>query len=251
MPHTLITADVHLQPDDQHPINQAFHQFLDTLAPKAEALYLLGDLFEMWVGDDVGIPQYQPIIDKLKRLTDAGLPIYLMYGNRDFLMRNAFWQATGIQWLQEPAKVNLHGCPALLMHGDALCTEDKAFQRARLLLRNPLVTWLFLKLPQQKRIRIGENMRAKSQKHNLNKAENIMDVSQSAVDALMARYPEVQDLIHGHTHRPALHQTERNGVIQNRWVLGDWRPQVQLLRIDKDAGFEWLTWPQHSDLSEK
>lgn len=240
MQYTLITADVHLQPDDQHPINQAFYHFLETDALKADALYIIGDLFEMWVGDDVGIPLYQTVIQKFKRLTQQGLPIYLIFGNRDFLMRKHFWQATGIQFLSEPALINLYGISILLMHGDALCTDDKAFQRARWLLRNPVVTWLFLQLPQQKRIQIGESMRAKSQKYNLNKAENIMDVNQKAVERILQRYPKTHHLVHGHTHRPNQHCFTLQDNQYHRWVLGDWRPETNILKIDSQQNITWF-----------
>ncbi len=231
MPHTLITADVHLQPDDTDPINQAFYRFLDQDAPKADALYIIGDLFEMWVGDDHGLEHYATVIRKFKHLTEHGLPIYLMYGNRDFPMRRAFFDATGIQFLKEPALVNLYGLPILMLHGDSLCTDDKAFQRMRILLRNRLVTWLFLKLPEHKRVAIGENMRANSQKYNLNKAENIMDVNEAAVRKLLQRHPQCRHLVHGHTHRPYLHQIEQDDQIKHRWVLGDWRPETEVLKV--------------------
>lgn len=241
-PYTLFIADVHLQPDFSDPINQAFMHFLKEEAPKAQALYILGDLFEMWVGDDVGLTHYAPVIEEFARLTQAGLPIYLQYGNRDFLMRNEFWKATGIQKLKEPYPITLHGHSLLLMHGDALCTDDKEYQKMRRILRNPVVTWGFLHLPQKKRLQIGHNMREKSKKYSSNKAENIMDVSAEAVAALFKRYPEVTHLIHGHTHRPAHHTSTIEQQSKHRWVLGDWRPQSKILKVSAE-GLALLPYP--------
>ena len=142
--YSLIIADVHLHPDDTHPINHAFYAFLDTEASQADALYILGDLFEMWVGDDIGLEQYKTVVKLFAELTSSGLPIYLLFGNRDFLMRKAFWQATGINPIYEPYPLTLHGHKLLMLHGDSLCTDDKDYQRARKVLRNPVVMWLFL-----------------------------------------------------------------------------------------------------------
>lgn len=228
---TLFIADVHLQPDATHPINQAFHHFLQTTARQAAAVYILGDCFEMWVGDDVGLVSYAASIAELNALTKSGVPVYMMYGNRDFLMRNAFWQATGAQFIKEPGLVKIGAVSVLIVHGDGLCTDDVEFQRMRKILRHPIVTWLFLCLPQKKRISIGEGMRAKSQKYNLNKAENIMDVNPQAVAALFALHPDVIHLIHGHTHRAAHHTIEQNDLTFHRWVLGDWRPKMQMVEI--------------------
>lgn len=233
--YSLFIADVHLHPDDQHPINQSFYKFLDNEAPKAEALYILGDLFEMWVGDDIGLGLYHTAIEKLKHLTQSGLSIYLLFGNRDFLMRKTFWQTTGIQPIAEPYPVNLYGQQLLLMHGDSLCTDDHDYQRARKILRNSVVMWLFLQLPKSKRLSIGNGMREKSKKYNQNKAENIMDVNEQAVTKLLEKHPEVEHLIHGHTHRPQHHGLEIQGKPKHRWVLGDWRPDTQIIKVSAEG----------------
>ncbi|WP_178861625.1 UDP-2,3-diacylglucosamine diphosphatase [Thiomicrorhabdus cannonii] len=235
---TLFIADVHLQPEASHPLNQAFLAFLKTEAPKAEALYILGDLFEMWVGDDVGLTQYAEIIAAFKHLSEQGVKLYLQFGNRDFLMRQRFWQASGIQPLQEPHALTLYGHELLLMHGDALCTDDKQYQKMRRILRHPLVMWLFLRLPQHKRLQIGQNMREKSKRYSANKAENIMDVNAAAVEALFARYPHAQHLIHGHTHRPAHHRLKVDEQPRHRWVLGDWQadaPHSRILKVSAEG----------------
>ena len=233
-PHTLIIADVHPSPDEQHPINQAFYRFLESDAPQAEALYILGDLFEMWVGDDIGLEIYKTAINKLASLTQAGLPVYLLFGNRDFLMRKAFWQATGIQPIKEPYALNLYGHKLLMLHGDCLCTDDVDYQRARKILRNPIVMWLFLKLSKKRRLKIGSGMRNRSTQLNQSKAETIMDTNESAVLQLLARHPKVTNLIHGHTHRPQHHPLKVDGSEKHRWVLGDWRPKAQIIVVTED-----------------
>ena len=231
--HSLIIADIHLHPDDSHPINQAFYQFLTIEAPKADALYILGDLFEMWVGDDIGLEQYSTVIERFAKLTQAGLPIYLLFGNRDFLMRHAFWQATGIQPIYEPHALTLHGHQLLMLHGDGLCTDDTHYQRARKILRNPFITWLFLHLPKKTRLNIGNGMRNKSTTYNQNKAARIMDVNTKAVIKQLAQYPQVEHLVHGHTHRPGHHSLRVNHQPKQRWVLGDWRPQSKIIKVSK------------------
>ncbi len=229
--HTLFVADIHLQPDEFHPINQAFHQFLIDIPPNTEALYILGDLFEVWVGDDIGIKTYQKTIQHLNRLTSNGLDIYLLYGNRDFLMRHDFWQATGIKFIKEPTKLQIYELEILIMHGDILCTDDVEYQKMRKILRHPIITWIFLRLSQKRRIKIGKKMREKSKKHSSNKSQNIMDVNQQAVIDLFKQYPSCTNLIHGHTHRPKHHEFQQNGQEYHRWVLGDWRPETQVIKV--------------------
>jgi UDP-2,3-diacylglucosamine hydrolase len=245
-PYTLFVADIHLQPEPDHPINQAFEKFLIDEAPKAEALYILGDLFEMWVGDDIGLEQYASIISKLKFLTDNGLPIYCQYGNRDFLMRESFWQATGIQFLVEPSQVTLYQHTYLIMHGDSLCTDDKSYQRMRSILRNAVVQWLFLNLGRKRRLAIGQKMRQGSAQQSQNKPQAIMDVNTQAVCDLFKQYPNVEHLIHGHTHRPAHHKIESGQQTLHRWVLGDWQTlkdgPSKLLRVSA-SGPELVDYP--------
>ncbi|VAW48841.1 UDP-2,3-diacylglucosamine diphosphatase [hydrothermal vent metagenome] len=238
-PYSLIIADIHLQPDPTHPINQAFEHFLQTEAPNAQALYILGDLFEMWVGDDIGLTQYQSIIQRFKRLTDQGLSIYLQYGNRDFLMREAFWKASGIHPLKEIECVTLYHKDYLILHGDTLCTDDKSYQKMRTLFRNKFITWAFLKLSQTRRLAIGQKMRQNSKTHSQNKASAIMDVNQQAVYELFKQYPTVQHMIHGHTHRPHHHTLSTEFNTLHRWVLGDWQasknPVSYILKVSKQG----------------
>lgn len=240
MAFSLITSDVHLHTDDAHPINQAFYRFLEAEAPQADALYLVGDLFERWVGDDIGLQEYATAVAKLSALTRSGTPVYLMYGNRDFLMGNAFCEATGVRILKDPCLVDFYGVPVLLSHGDQLCTDDREYQKMRRWFRNPLIQWLFLRLPKSKRQSIGDKLRRQSQTLSADKPEVIMDVNQSAVETLMSRYPQSCHLIHGHTHRPAHHPFEMADRRCHRWVLGDWRPEVQLLKISDNQVLEQI-----------
>lgn len=250
-PYTLFVADIHLQPNPDHPINLTFEAFLKDEAPKAEALYILGDLFEMWAGDDVGLDVYAPIIKQIRQLTDNNLAVYCQYGNRDFLMRNAFWLATGIQFLPEPYAITLYQHPCLLMHGDRLCTDDTAYQRMRVVLRNPVVQWIFLHLSRKRRLKIGHKMRLDSAQHSQQKSQAIMDVNEKAIYDLLKQYPATRHLIHGHTHRPQHHPLKVDSTSANtpadvnthlkvstqrhRWVLGDWRAShdgpSQVLRL--------------------
>ncbi|MCF6346551.1 MAG: UDP-2,3-diacylglucosamine diphosphatase [Thiomicrorhabdus sp.] len=238
-PYSLLIADIHLQPQASHPINQEFVQFLHKEAPKADALYILGDLFEMWVGDDIGLTQYANIIQQFKALTQQGVPVYLLYGNRDFLMRNAFWQATGIQPLKDIQTITLYNNEYLVLHGDTLCTDDKAYQKMRRFLRNKIITWLFLHLPQARRLAIGNKMRQNSKTYSQKKPPAIMDVNPQAVFTLFKQYPTIQHMIHGHTHRPDHHTLQAEHSTLHRWVLGDWQapqtPYAQIIKISKSG----------------
>ncbi|BCN93579.1 UDP-2,3-diacylglucosamine hydrolase [Thiomicrorhabdus immobilis] len=243
-PFTLVVADIHLQPEQEHPINQAFYDFLELEAAKADALYILGDLFEIWVGDDIGLEQYSTIIQKFKSLTDAGLPIYLQYGNRDFLMKQAFCVATGITILDDITVARLYNEPYLFLHGDSLCTDDIGYQRMRKLFRNRLVQWIFLHLSRKRRLTIGNKMRHSSKQHSQQKTPQIMDVNQNTVCELFKLHPQVNHMVHGHTHRPEHHIIEAEHKRLHRWVLGDWRPQAKIILIDHN-GPQLIDYPNH------
>lgn len=234
-PFTLIVADIHLQPDSSNPINLAFNQFLTTEAVKAEALYILGDLFEMWVGDDIGLEMYQDVIHSLKNLVNQGIPVYLQYGNRDFLMRKSFCQATGIEILPDIKTVELYGQAYLMLHGDTLCTDDHGYQRMRKVFRNCFVQFIFLNLCKKRRLAIGNKMRSNSKQYSEKKSTEIMDVNQTAIIELFKKYPNVTQMIHGHTHRPDHHMIEWQSKHLHRWVLGDWRPAAQIIKIDSNG----------------
>lgn len=238
---TLFISDLHLsgaRPD----ITAQFLHFLETEARTAERLYILGDLFEFWIGDDDRDAESQRIQAGLHALTQAGVPCYLMHGNRDFLLGKRFCDATGCQWLDDPAVVELYGQRVLLMHGDTLCTDDRAYQRLRRIVRNPFVQWLFARLSLPRREKIAARIRAGSQAHTYRSSAAIMDVNQTAV-AEAFKKAGVETMVHGHTHRPAVHALTIEGRPATRIVLGDWYEQGSVLRWDQ-RGYELMTLPR-------
>ena len=227
---TLFISDLHLDPARPH-ITDLFGKFIDTEAPKADALYILGDLFEAWVGDDDPSDVGGYVAGKLRSLRDAGVPVYFMRGNRDFLLGDAYARRAGMTILPDPAVVMLHGKPALLMHGDLLCTDDVAYQQFRAQTRNPEWQRQFLAQPLPARLAFAEQARAASKAHqsglqSQGLMEAITDVAPATVDTTLSRYG-IDTLIHGHTHRPAVH-THAAGT---RIVLGDWYEQGSVLRM--------------------
>lgn len=227
----LLISDLHLE--QQRPdITRAFVHFLQTRARQAEALYILGDFFEVWVGDDAMGPFQHEIASALRELADSGTHLYLMHGNRDFMLGQGFCQLAGCTLLSDPCRVSFNGEPVLLMHGDSLCTSDAAYMRMRRLLRNPLSLWLLRHLPLAKRHALARKLRKESQLQTRQKAASIIDVTPSEVPRLMSKYG-VRTLIHGHTHRPASHTLEVNGQSAQRIVLGDWDQQGWALQVDE------------------
>jgi len=240
---TYVVADIHLQPEDNHPVNIAFMHFLKEQALLADSLYILGDLFEMWVGDDIGLEIYSKFINEFKRLTNAGLPIYIQYGNRDFLMKTAFFSATGATLLDDIIVQRIYSEPYLFLHGDTLCTDDKGYQKMRRIVRHRIVQWIFLHLCRKRRLWVGNKMRQSSKEYSQTKTEHIMDVSVAAVSALFEAYPTVKHMIHGHTHRPQHHLVESKDQTFHRWVLGDWRPDAKIIKID-NSGPQLISYPE-------
>jgi UDP-2,3-diacylglucosamine hydrolase len=224
---TLFISDLHL--DALEPAaGEQFIEFLATRASCAEALYILGDLFETWVGDDDDEPYRDRICIALARLGASGVACYVMHGNRDFLYQRGFTRRTGARLIPDPIIVDLYGEPALLTHGDALCVADRPYQLLRGVVRNPHWQRLFLQLPVATRRDLAEQARKGSQRHTQRTASPIMDASQGAVDAAM-RACSVRTLIHGHTHRPAVHQFELDGQPARRIVLGAWHDRGSVL----------------------
>lgn len=216
---TLFISDLHLS-QDRPEITQVLLRFLQGPARQAEALYILGDLFEVWLGDDMVLPDYQAAIAELNKLSQT-VPLYVMHGNRDFLMREEFEAMTGCQLLEEEVVIDLYGTPTLLMHGDTLCTDDLAYQQFRTMVRNPQwQTELLSKTPAE-RLELAQKLREISKTETQGKEAGIMDVNQSAVENAMQKH-HVQQLIHGHTHRPAVHEFELAGQAAKRFVLADW-----------------------------
>ena len=239
---TLFISDLHL--DAERPrITALFGRFLEDQARGAEALYILGDLFEAWVGDDDPSETGAFVAARLRALAEAGTPVSFIRGNRDFLLGDEFARRAGIAILPDPAVVVLRGKPTLLMHGDTLCTDDVAYQAFRTQTRNPDWQSRFLAQPLAARLAFAQQARAASKAHQdtlqaLEQAqgtmETITDVSPATVDATFARFG-IDTLIHGHTHRPAVHGLAVDGRPCQRIVLGDWYEQGSVLRADPDG----------------
>ncbi len=226
----LFVSDLHLEAE-RPDITRAFLHFLEQRASQAEALYILGDFFEVWIGDD-GMDEFQrSIAAALRRLSASGTRIYLMHGNRDFLIGRRFCREAGCQLLREGSVVELYGKPVLLLHGDSLCTRDASYQRLRKRLRNPLSLWLLRNLPLSTRRKLARKLRDASRMRTREKAAEIVDVTPEAVPQVMAVHG-VHTLIHGHTHRPAVHQLQIGGQHAQRIVLGDWDHQGWVLVVD-------------------
>ncbi|UTW45730.1 UDP-2,3-diacylglucosamine diphosphatase [bacterium SCSIO 12696] len=225
---TLFISDLHLAPE-RPEITQAFYEFLENEAKQADALYILGDLFESWVGDDDPSEFLANIKSRLRALTTSGTHLYFTHGNRDFMVGKRFAKATGCTLLPEHHVIDLYGQRVLLLHGDTLCTDDIDYQKFRRKVRNPLGTGLLRCIPLKKRLQIAADWRDKSMNANSNKASNIMDVNGDAVERLFAKY-HVDKMIHGHTHRPARHH--HNGG--ERIVLGDWHHHGWILTADQN-----------------
>jgi UDP-2,3-diacylglucosamine hydrolase len=226
----LLISDLHLE--EQRPdITRAFLHFLQTRARQAEALYILGDFFEVWIGDDGMTPFQHEIAAALRQLSDAGTRIFLMHGNRDFLIGRAFCRAAGCTLLQDPSIVRFNDEPVLLMHGDSLCTLDVGYMKLRRTLRNPLSLFILRHLPLSTRRKLARKLRSESRAQTSMKAREIVDVTPDEVPRIMAEHG-VRTLIHGHTHRPAVHELEVNGQPARRIVLGDWDKQGWALQVD-------------------
>jgi UDP-2,3-diacylglucosamine hydrolase len=231
----LLLSDLHL-PNEPSPLREGFLRFLAGPARQAEAVYILGDLFEYWVGDDVGVDDYAAEISALRALTASGVAVYFIAGNRDFLVGRGFAKATGVQLLGDPLVVELGGVKTLLSHGDLLCTDDKSYQRWRRFSHNRVAQWLFMRLPKSRRHAIAGGLRHKSGADKRNKPSAIMDVNEAAVVAAMKRYG-VTRLIHGHTHRPADHLLRVGVDRATRLVLADWHDEhMEYLTVDAREG---------------
>ena len=230
----LLISDLHLE-EKRPDITRAFLHFLATRARQAEALYILGDFFEVWIGDDGMTPFQHEIAGALRELSDAGTRIYLMHGNRDFLIGQRFCREAGCTLLSDPHKLQMNGETVLLMHGDSLCTLDVGYMKLRRWLRNPLSLLILRNLPLSTRQKLARKLRNESRAQTRMKASDIVDVTPQEVIKVMAAHG-VRTLIHGHTHRPAVHELEVNGQAARRIVLGDWDRQGWALQVD-ETGF--------------
>ena len=227
----LFISDLHI--DASRPaITEQFLGFLAAEAVRADALYILGDLFESWVGDDAADSSQAAAIEGIHALTSRGVPCFVMHGNRDFLLSEQFCRMSGAQLLPDPLVVTLYGEPVLVMHGDALCTDDRAYQRLRATVREPAWQRQFLALPIASRRALAGAARAGSQAHTAAMENAITDVNAESV-AMALRGAATSTLLHGHTHRPAIHALEVDGRPRTRIVLGDWYDQGSVLRWDR------------------
>jgi UDP-2,3-diacylglucosamine hydrolase len=228
---TLFISDLHID-SNSGAITDQFLALLGSAAREAEALYILGDLFESWVGDDAADRAQIAAIAGLKALTDSGVPCFVMHGNRDFLLGAQFCAMTGARLLPDPLIITLHGEPILVMHGDALCTDDRAYQRLRATVRDPAWQRQFLALSVTARRALAGAARVGSQAHTAGLDYAISDVNPSSV-ALALRSAAVSTLLHGHTHRPGIHPLDVDGRACTRIVLGDWHARGSVLRWDR------------------
>ncbi|MCG7543105.1 UDP-2,3-diacylglucosamine diphosphatase [Pseudoalteromonas sp. MM17-2] len=229
MSRTLFIADLHLS-SNQPEITGAFFDFLDKeIDQQVDALYILGDFFEVWVGDDASDAFSDDIAARLKQLADQGIAIYFTHGNRDFLLGQRYAQKAGMTLLAEQTVIDLYGTQVLLLHGDEMCTQDLEYQRFRRKSRGWWWPRLMLAMPLWYRRRVAKKARAKSKQSQQHKATEILDVERSAVLDTFSKH-QVRIMIHGHTHRPAVHQYDQE---QTRIVLGDWYEQSSFLVVDK------------------
>ncbi|MDH5514158.1 MAG: UDP-2,3-diacylglucosamine diphosphatase [Gammaproteobacteria bacterium] len=232
MSGTLFISDLHLDPA-RPAITTLFHAFLARQAGNADALYILGDLFEAWVGDDDDSADNLAVCESLKQCALAGTPVFIMHGNRDFLLGDRFAQNSGATLLDDPTVIDLYGRKTLLMHGDTLCTDDTGYMAFRARVRDPGWQAELLARPLAERQAIALEMRQASREQTGGKPESIMDVNQDAVIDVMRRHGVTQ-LIHGHTHRPFVHNFDRAGKPARRIVLGDWYEQGSVLACTAD-----------------
>ena len=234
MKPTLLLSDLHLAPE-RPATAAAFDAFTRGPARGAAAVYILGDLFDSWVGDDqCREPFAREVVESLRALADAGVPVYVARGNRDFLLGEDFAHATGAILLGEQTIVDIHATPTLLSHGDEFCTDDRAYQRYRAWSRDPARQRRVLRLPYRLRRWIAAWMRRGSRSATARKPESILDVNAKAIEGSF-RANGVARMIHGHTHRPAHHALIVDGTPRERIVLADWNDRGHFIEIG-DAG---------------
>lgn len=235
---TYFISDLHLE-ESRPDITEAFLTFMDAIQGQAKTLYILGDFFESWIGDDENTALQVTIKQRLKAFTDQGAALFFMHGNRDFLIGDLFAQETGSTILEDPCLVDLAGESVLLMHGDSLCTADTGYMKFRATIRNPAFLEPFLKRPIEERKITAQQLRAMSQANNQGKSMEIMDVTQEEVTNEIEKH-NVATLIHGHTHRPQIEQRDNDKV---RIVLGDWDKDVWYLKVNEQGERELNHYP--------
>ena len=220
-PYSLFISDLHLTPEQPASVEHLI-DLTEGTATDAEALYILGDLFEAWPGDDfLDDPFANRIVKTLRQLSQRGTRVYLLHGNRDFMLGPTFRAATGATMLPDPSRIDLHGTPTLILHGDSLCSDDQAYQQFRRQVRDPAWQQAVLTRPLAERLAMARQMRAQSETDKSGKSGEIMDVNADAVAAEF-RQSGCRRMIHGHTHRPGRHDLSIDGQTGQRWVLPDW-----------------------------
>ncbi len=230
---TLFISDLHLE-TDRPDIGDQFFAFLEDEAKDAEALYILGDLFDAWVGDDDPNPHYADVKAALRKLVDSGVPVYFMHGNRDFMVGEDFEKETGVRILPDPIAIDLYGDHVLLSHGDALCTDDFEYQQIRVMTRKPEWQAMMRAKPLEERLMIAKAAREESIARGQTMDMDVMDVNDNAVKRTILDYG-VDILLHGHTHRPDIHFVDLGERVAKRIVLGDWYDHGSVLRWDEDG----------------
>lgn len=234
----LLLSDLHL-PAQPSRLREAFVEFLEGPARKAQQVFILGDLFEYWIGDDVGLQIYAKEISRIAALTATGVDVYFIVGNRDFLVGKNFALVTGAQILRDPCTIKLAGVSTLISHGDVFCTDDVGYQKWRRISRNSFVQSLFLLMPRTWRERVAGDLRSQSANNKAAKTLEIMDVNNAAIAAAFKQH-NVKRIIHGHTHRPADH---RDALGNERIVLADWTPaRMEYLEISS-SGLQRIALP--------
>ena len=236
----LFISDLHLTAGDAETTRR-FVDFMDGPARAASELYILGDLFEAWIGDDDPEPSHRDVIAAISAVAAAGTLVYAMRGNRDFMLGERFCRDAGAILLDDPAIMTLHGERLVLSHGDGLCVDDRPYQRLRALVRDASLRAGFERLPIEARRRLASEARAGSREHLANAASYITDVNPAAVEALF-RDTDAALMIHGHTHRPAVHRPGPGGADHTRIVLGAWHDEANVVRWDT-SGWQLMPCP--------
>lgn len=216
----ILISDIHLCPTRPN-VTRAFNRFISSLPPDVEELYILGDLFEAWLGDDDPSHFASAVKETISQVSQSGISVFFQAGNRDFLLGKRFSKKTGVRLLPEFAVTNIAGRQVLLTHGDLLCTDDHAYQKFRSRIRSTLSLWVIKRLPFSIRARLASKLRNTSKDATMQKAEDIMDVNNDTVLNTLRSF-DVTTMIHGHTHRPNVHQLELDGSPAERYTLGDW-----------------------------
>lgn len=244
---TFFVSDLHLKPE-RPDITRAFSHFITHTAAQAESLYLLGDIFEAWIGDDAPTPGLDELFSQLKALSENGCKIFLQHGNRDFLMGEQCAERMGASLLHEQVTHRLPVGNCLILHGDQLCLDDNEYMQFRALVRNPQWQQDFLSKSLQERIQIAKQLRDTSKQRGAEKSDYITDVSSTAV-AQALQQADVKLMIHGHTHKPYIHQIDLDGTVATRIVLGDWDSHGWYLKMDSQ-GYDLVKFPINNPLEE-